>query len=192
MKAKSKAKPRASKHKTKPREMRWRDNLDGTLTLPGTARIECNYDHRMMAVMTLRGFPEGMPLDEFRSEASCNAASPGIADAHRNVSGGLHVECMVTIDKYGNRTIELGRWIPEELRRPKEPPPSLSKADRLALTNAERLIRTLPKPLQPVADGCTREELCSPLIQKEWGHSPPCPLAPLDALDNYRRKLASK
>mgnify|MGYP001589976461 CR=1 FL=1 len=82
-------------------------NADGTITIRGTVAVQVDQRHVKLAVMFLRGYPDGMSLEKYPRQADCEAASPGIVEAHRRCSAIVVLPCDVTVDRDGNRTYTL-------------------------------------------------------------------------------------
>ena len=80
-------------------------NPDRTMTIAATAIISLDAEFTDMIIMELRGFPNGIPLDQ--NEAAAEKLSPGIAKVQAKGRGTLHVPCLVTIDADGNRVVRL-------------------------------------------------------------------------------------
>jgi hypothetical protein len=80
-------------------------NSNGSISVNAYAKIELNSQVTNLAVMGMRGYPDGMAMD--LNESACEKLSPGIVKAQANARGTLIIPCIVTIDKDGNRTVEL-------------------------------------------------------------------------------------
>lgn len=80
---------------------------DNTVEFRATVTLNVLNDDVARAVMTLRGFPKGMPPSEYPSEAACETASPGIAEAQRNCRRTLVLPCIIAVDASGNRRVKL-------------------------------------------------------------------------------------
>lgn len=80
---------------------------NGTVTFEATVTLNTDSMKMALAVMALRGFPGGMPVDTYPTEDSCEAASPGIVEAQNRCRGALTLPCTVTVDADGNRVVEL-------------------------------------------------------------------------------------